>query len=72
MNQIITLANMDLPTFQLPDYKDINQLCELDWEMAVLTTMELMRSILGEMSPEETLALKRSGNPSSATQVKTW
>jgi HEAT repeat protein len=63
MNQIITLSNMDLPTFKMPDYGSINQLCELDWEMAVLTTMELMRSILGEMSPEETLLFEKEWEP---------
>ncbi|HCD40993.1 MAG TPA: hypothetical protein DEQ54_00025, partial [Firmicutes bacterium] len=63
MNRIITLANMDLPLVQLPDYKDINELCELDWEMAVLATMELMRSILGEMSPEETNLFEKKWEP---------
>ena len=63
LNQIITLANMDLPTFPVPDYESINQLCELDWEMAVLTTMELMRSILGEMSPEETMLFEKEWEP---------
>jgi HEAT repeat protein len=63
VNQIITLANMDLPTFKLPDYQDINQLCDLDWEMAVLTTRELMRSVFGEMSPEETLLFEKEWEP---------
>ena len=63
MNRILQLANMDLPHIPIPNYEDINELNQLDWEMAVINTKELMRSLTGEMSETETVLFEKQWEP---------
>ena len=41
--------------------KTSTELNQLDWEMAVINTKELMRSLTGEMSEQRLFYLKNSG-----------
>ena len=50
---ILQLAYLDLPELKIPDYEDLNGFNDLDWELAVIHTMELMRSLYGELTVEE-------------------
>ncbi|MGI6034433.1 MAG: HEAT repeat domain-containing protein [Limnochordia bacterium] len=60
---IWSLEGMELPAIPMPSFSGLEELMDQDWELAALAARELVRSIIGEMSMEETRLFEAQWQP---------